>query len=137
LRIVPDLARPARWRRSAFLACSFWLVGNYILQSRYADARKLFECLLSRCNDVGPLAEEIDTLSRMLGNFPQAYSDVGLINRALSLSRQRSPAEERANSRELPVTVAPVADAGTATTAPTSQALLVRRAASSHQNAST
>ncbi len=71
------------------LACSFWLVGNYILQGRYADARKLFECLLSRCNDVGLLAEEIDPLTgRMLGNFPQAYSHVSLINCALSLSRQ-------------------------------------------------
>jgi GH15 family glucan-1,4-alpha-glucosidase len=95
----------------AFLACSFWLVANYILQGRYADARKLFECLLSRCNDVGLLAEEIDPLTgRMLGNFPQAYSHVGLINCALSLSRQRGPTEERANSRELPVTVAPAAE---------------------------
>jgi GH15 family glucan-1,4-alpha-glucosidase len=81
----------------AFLACSFWLVDNYVLQGRYADARKLFDRLLSRCNDVGLLAEEIDPLTgRMLGNFPQAYSHVGLINCALSLSRQKGPAEERA-----------------------------------------
>jgi GH15 family glucan-1,4-alpha-glucosidase len=53
--------------------------------------------LLSRCNDVGLLAEEFDPLSaRMLGNFPQAYSHVGLINSALGLSRQSGPAEERA-----------------------------------------
>jgi GH15 family glucan-1,4-alpha-glucosidase len=46
--------------------------------------------LLSRCNDVGLLAEEFDPLTgRMLGNFPQAYSHVGLINCALSLSRQK------------------------------------------------
>jgi GH15 family glucan-1,4-alpha-glucosidase len=108
----------------AFLACSFWLVANYILQGRHADARKLFERLLSRCNDVGLLAEEIDPLTgRMLGNFPQAYSHVGLINCALSLSQQRGPTEERAESRELPVTVAPVADDSTATTASTSQVL--------------
>jgi GH15 family glucan-1,4-alpha-glucosidase len=44
----------------AFLACSFWLVDNYILQGRYAEARKLFDRLLSRCNDVGLLAEEFD-----------------------------------------------------------------------------
>jgi GH15 family glucan-1,4-alpha-glucosidase len=95
----------------AFLACSFWLVNVYILQGRYSDARKLFERLLSRCNDVGLLAEEIDPLTgRMLGNFPQAYSHVGLINCALSLSRQRGPAEERANVRELPVAVAPAAE---------------------------
>jgi len=63
----------------AFLACSFWLVDNYILQGRYAEARTVFERLLVRCNDVGLLSEEIDPLSgRMLGNFPQAYSHVGL-----------------------------------------------------------
>jgi GH15 family glucan-1,4-alpha-glucosidase len=80
-----------------FLACSFWLVDNYILQGRYAEARKLFARLLSRCNDVGLLAEEFDPLTgRMLGNFPQAYSHVGLINCALNLSRQTGPAEQRA-----------------------------------------
>jgi GH15 family glucan-1,4-alpha-glucosidase len=80
------------------------------LQGRDADARKLFERLLSRCNDVGLLAEEIDPLTgRMLGNFPQAYSHVGLINCALDLSRQRGPAEERAESRELPIGLAPAA----------------------------
>jgi GH15 family glucan-1,4-alpha-glucosidase len=85
----------------AFLACSFWLIENYVLQGRRADARTLFERLLSRCNDVGLLAEELDPLTgRMLGNFPQAYSHVGLINCALSLSRGTGPAEERAESRE-------------------------------------
>jgi len=84
----------------AFLACSFWLVDNYILQGRHEDARRLFERLLARCNDVGLLAEELDPASgRMLGNFPQAYSHVGLINCALNLSRWKGPAEERAASR--------------------------------------
>ena len=83
----------------AFLACSFWLVDNYILQGRYKDAQRLFERLLTRCNDVGLLAEEFDPASgRMLGNFPQAYSHVGLINCALGLSRQTGPAEERAST---------------------------------------
>jgi GH15 family glucan-1,4-alpha-glucosidase len=83
----------------AFVACSFWLVDNYILQGRYAEARRLFDRLLARCNDVGLLAEEVDPLSgRMLGNFPQAYGHVGLINSALNLSRQTGPAEERAES---------------------------------------
>jgi GH15 family glucan-1,4-alpha-glucosidase len=83
----------------AFLACSFWLVDNYILQGRHAEARKLFNSLLSRCNDVGLLAEEFDPLTgRMLGNFPQAYSHVGLINCALNLSRQTGPVEVRAES---------------------------------------
>jgi GH15 family glucan-1,4-alpha-glucosidase len=84
----------------AFLACSFLLVNNYMLQGRYAEARKLFDRLLARCNDVGLLAEELDPLTgRMLGNFPQAYSHIGLINCALGLSRQMGPAEERAESQ--------------------------------------
>jgi GH15 family glucan-1,4-alpha-glucosidase len=79
-----------------FLACSFWLVDNYILQGR----RKLFYRLLSRCNDVGLLAEEFDPLNgRMLGNFPQAYSHVGLIDCALNLTRQTGPAGERPNRK--------------------------------------
>ena len=87
----------------AFLACSFWLVENYILQRRYSEARKLFDRLLSRCNDVGLLAEEFDPLTgRMLGNFPQAYSHVGLINCALNLSQQTGPAEERVEPRAAP-----------------------------------
>jgi GH15 family glucan-1,4-alpha-glucosidase len=81
----------------AFLACSFWLVDNYVLQGRYEDARRLFERLLSRCNDVGLLSEEIDAgTGRLLGNFPQAYSHVGLITSALNLSRGFGPAGERA-----------------------------------------
>jgi GH15 family glucan-1,4-alpha-glucosidase len=87
----------------AFLACSFWLVDNYILQGRHADARKLFERLLARCNDVGLLAEEIDPATgRMLGNFPQAFSHVGLINSALSLVRDVGPVEERAEPSDSP-----------------------------------
>src|SRR5262249_28917718 len=87
----------------AFLACSFWLLGNYILQGRHAEARKLFDRRIARCNDVGLLAEEIDPLTgRMLGNFPQAYSHVGLINAALSLSREGGPVEERAEPQAEP-----------------------------------
>jgi GH15 family glucan-1,4-alpha-glucosidase len=90
----------------AFLACSFWLVDNYLLQGRYTEARRLFDRLLARCNDVGLLPEEIDPLTgRMLGNFPQAYSHVGLINCALNLSRRAGPAEERAevDERQAPI----------------------------------
>jgi GH15 family glucan-1,4-alpha-glucosidase len=94
----------------AFLVCSFWLVDNYILQGRYAEAQRLFDRLLSRCNDVGLLAEEFDpSAGRMLGNFPQAYSHVGLINCALNLSRKTCPAEERAETRQ-PATVTTVKD---------------------------
>jgi GH15 family glucan-1,4-alpha-glucosidase len=85
----------------AFFACSFWLVDNYLLQGRYEEAQKLFERLVSRCNDVGLLAEEFDPLTgRMLGNFPQAYCHVGIINSALNLTRQRGPAEGRSETDE-------------------------------------
>ncbi|HJU25776.1 MAG TPA: glycoside hydrolase family 15 protein, partial [Rhodanobacteraceae bacterium] len=93
-----------------FLACSFWLVDNYVLQGRHREARRLFESLLSRCNDVGLLAEEFDPRSgRMLGNFPQAYSHVGLINSALNLARGRGPAEDRTSMRSQ---AAPAIDPG-------------------------
>jgi GH15 family glucan-1,4-alpha-glucosidase len=85
----------------AFLACSFWLVDNYILQGRVTEARQLFNRLLSHCNDVGLLSEQFDPVTgRMLGNFPQAFTRVGLINSALNLNRHVGcPAEERAQSR--------------------------------------
>src|SRR3546814_5066982 len=67
----------------AFLACSFWLADNYILLGRHAEARALFERLLGLCNDVGLLAEEYDPVNRrQLGNFPQAFSHLALINTA-------------------------------------------------------
>jgi GH15 family glucan-1,4-alpha-glucosidase len=72
----------------AFLACSFWMVDNYVLQGRIDDARSLFEHLLSLRNDVGLLAEEYDSKEhRQLGNFPQAFSHLALVNSALNLSR--------------------------------------------------
>ncbi len=71
-----------------FLACSFWLVDNLRLQGRDDEARALFERLLAIANDVGLLAEEYDPVAkRQLGNFPQAFSHVSLINSALGLSR--------------------------------------------------
>jgi GH15 family glucan-1,4-alpha-glucosidase len=80
----------------AFLACSFWLADNYVLQGRLDEARELFERLLGLCNDVGLLAEEYDPSGdRMLGNFPQAFSHVMLVNTAHNLAGARHPAEER------------------------------------------
>jgi GH15 family glucan-1,4-alpha-glucosidase len=80
----------------AFLACSFWLADNYILQGRMRDARELFERLLLLRNDVGLLAEEYDPRSkRQLGNFPQAFSHVALVNTALNLTRSQGPADQR------------------------------------------
>jgi GH15 family glucan-1,4-alpha-glucosidase len=62
--------------------------------------RRLFDRLLAHCNDVGLLSEELDPSSgRMLGNFPQAYSHIGLINCALNLGRQPGPAEDRAEAQ--------------------------------------
>jgi GH15 family glucan-1,4-alpha-glucosidase len=85
----------------AFLACSFWLADVLVLQGRYADAQHLFERLGGLCNDVGLLAEEYDPVAgRMLGNFPQAFSHIGLINTALNLARATGPAEERAEGAD-------------------------------------
>jgi GH15 family glucan-1,4-alpha-glucosidase len=71
----------------AFLACSFWLADTYVLQGRLAEARALFERLLALANDVGLLAEEYDPVAkRHLGNFPQAFSHLALINTAHNLS---------------------------------------------------
>jgi GH15 family glucan-1,4-alpha-glucosidase len=84
-----------------------------MLQGQHAKARKLFDRLLARCNDVGLLAEELDPVSgHMLGNFPQAYSHVGLINSALGISREMGPAEERAEPRSPQVDAASAAAAG-------------------------
>jgi GH15 family glucan-1,4-alpha-glucosidase len=75
----------------AFLACSFWLADNLLLQGRRAEATALFERLLGLCNDVGLLAEEYDPRAgRMLGNFPQAFSHVGLVNTAFHLGGARA-----------------------------------------------
>jgi len=79
-----------------FLPCSFWLANNYRLQHRDAEARALFERLLSLRNDVGLLAEEYDPKAqRQLGNFPQAFSHLALIGTAQSL-HDSGPAQQRA-----------------------------------------
>jgi GH15 family glucan-1,4-alpha-glucosidase len=70
----------------AFLACSFWLVDNYTMMGRRREALRLFNRLRRLANDVGLYAEEYDPVGkRMLGNFPQAFSHVALINSALNL----------------------------------------------------
>lgn len=71
-----------------FLACSFWLADNLILQGKHDEAADLFERLLSLGNDLGLLAEEYDPAAkRQVGNFPQAFTHVALINTALNLTR--------------------------------------------------
>jgi GH15 family glucan-1,4-alpha-glucosidase len=86
----------------AFLACSFWLVDNYLLMGRRANAERLFEKLLKLCNDVGLLAEEYDPRARrLLGNFPQAFSHTALVNSAIALSRTRLTKTKRLARRHL------------------------------------
>lgn len=81
----------------AFLACTFWLADNYILLGRVDEAQALFDHLLSLRNDVGLLAEEYDPVAgRQLGNFPQAFSHLALINTATSLAGQAGTAHQRA-----------------------------------------
>jgi len=80
----------------AFLLCSFWLADNLSLQGRYSEAREIFDRLLQLRNDVGLLSEQYDPhRRRFLGNFPQAFSHVGLINTARNLARAGGPAEDR------------------------------------------
>ena len=82
----------------AFLACSFWLVDNYVLQGRRAEATALFERLAGLVNDVGLLAEEYDPVARrQVGNFPQAFSHVSLVNSALNLAAADGPAQHRSS----------------------------------------
>ncbi|MFF7337212.1 glycoside hydrolase family 15 protein [Streptomyces sp. NPDC008163] len=80
----------------AFLACSFWLADALRMTGRTEEATELFEQLLALRNDVGLLAEEYDTAAgRQLGNFPQAFSHIGLVGTAVALA-EAQPAEARA-----------------------------------------
>ena len=80
----------------AFLACTCWLADNYALQGRLGEARQLFERVLEVRNDLGLLSEEFDPdARRLIGNFPQAFSHVGIINTARNLARAHGPAEDR------------------------------------------
>jgi pentatricopeptide repeat protein len=81
----------------AFLACSFWLVDAYVMLGRHEDALRLFDRLLSLRNDVGLLSEEYDGYgNRLVGNFPQAFSHLALVNSANNLTNSTKPADQRA-----------------------------------------
>ena len=83
----------------AFLACSFWLADAYALLGRIDEARNLFERLLALRTDLGLLAEEYDAdARRLVGNFPQAFSHVALVNTAHNLARATKPSAQRAAS---------------------------------------
>jgi GH15 family glucan-1,4-alpha-glucosidase len=80
----------------AFLACSFWLVDAYVLTGRHEEAHALFERLLALRNDVGLLSEEYDAKhARLVGNFPQAFSHIALVNSARNLASESGPAHHR------------------------------------------
>jgi len=79
-----------------FLPCTFWLADNLALQGRTAEARDIFERLLGLRNDVGLLSEQYDPFAhRLIGNFPQAFTHVALINTARNLGERGGPAEHR------------------------------------------
>ncbi|KQQ62592.1 glycosyl hydrolase [Pseudomonas sp. Leaf127] len=89
-----------------FLVCSFWLADVYVLLGRMDEARALFERLCGLCNDVGLLAEQYDVKDqRMLGNFPQAFSHIGIINTALNLHRAQAPCPIRERTGEAAVEI--------------------------------
>lgn len=81
----------------AFLPCTFWYADNLALQGRRDEAEVIFKRLLGLCNDVGLLSEEYDVRAgRLVGNFPQAFSHIGLINTAWNLTAPaNSPARQR------------------------------------------
>ncbi|MGH9715917.1 MAG: glycoside hydrolase family 15 protein [Candidatus Acidiferrales bacterium] len=87
----------------AFLPCSFWLADNYELMGRHDDAKKLLQRLLGLCNDLGLLAEEYDFQKhRQLGNFPQAFTHLALINTVLNLNAEEGgPAHQRSAKRAI------------------------------------
>ncbi len=94
MRYSKDAADPQR--EGAFLLCSFWLADAYVLLGRVDDATRLFDRMLSLCNDVGLLSEEYDVdARRLIGNYPQGFSHIGLINTAFNLVKAHGPAQQR------------------------------------------
>ena len=83
-----------------FLACSFWLADGLCMLGRRDEAHALFTRLSKLANDVGLLAEQYDpSARRFLGNFPQAFSHIGLVNSVMNLYQQDKPAEQRAEKK--------------------------------------
>src|SRR6476619_355520 len=83
-----------------FLACSFWLADAYLMLGRRDEALRLFNHLLSLRNDVGLLSEQYEPRTgRLVGNFPQAFSHLALVNTASNLAHYQKPAEQRAEHR--------------------------------------
>ncbi|HKA06349.1 MAG TPA: glycoside hydrolase family 15 protein [Gemmataceae bacterium] len=95
-RVTEDGLPPGE---GTFLPCTFWYADNLALQGRRDEAAEIFERLLALRNDVGLLSEEYDPKSRRLvGNFPQAFTHIGLVNTALNLCQPAAcPAGQRAS----------------------------------------
>ena len=82
----------------AFLACSLWLADAHVMAGDIDKARELFDRVAGIANDVGLLAEEYDPIrNRLVGNFPQGFSHIGLINAAYNLVEVEGPAQQRAH----------------------------------------
>jgi GH15 family glucan-1,4-alpha-glucosidase len=86
----------------AFIPSSFWLADAYVLTGRLADAQRLFERLVGLCNDVGLLAEEYDPgAQRAVGNFPQAFSHIALVNTAYNIAAGSKPCQQRSGNQSV------------------------------------
>jgi GH15 family glucan-1,4-alpha-glucosidase len=86
----------------AFLPSSFWLADAYVMTGRTADAQRLFERLTGLCNDVGLLSEEYDvSAQRQLGNFPQAFSHIALVNTAHNVGYTTKRCEQRSGHKRV------------------------------------
>jgi len=85
-----------------FLLCTFWLAHALALAGEIERARTTFELAISYVNDVGLLAEEVDTTTgELLGNFPQAFSHIGLVNAAWAITQAEAEAEAEADASRL------------------------------------
>ena len=101
-RYIPEGSDGLQGGEGAFIACSFWFVDNLVLIGRRDEARAMFERLISIRNDLGLLSEEYDVANRrMIGNFPQAFSHIALINSAFNLERAHAPAEQRSGHQAM------------------------------------
>ena len=101
-RYITDEDDGLKGGEGAFIACSFWLVDNLVMIGRRDDARALFERLLSISTDLGLISEEYDVgRRRLIGNFPQAFSHIAMINSAFNLEHEDAPAKERSGHDEV------------------------------------
>jgi GH15 family glucan-1,4-alpha-glucosidase len=98
----------------AFIACNFWLADNLAMLGRHDQAREIFERMLGLANDVGLLSEEYDPVERrLLGNFPQAFSHVALVNTAYNLVHASKPSQQRSEQQPSPQCEGPRVPAAT------------------------